>query len=74
MSRGALSRVAFAVLLGLALHANAEAQTLKDTAPHISVTGEAAEEDVPHQATLLIGVATERPTAADAAKENARKT
>jgi uncharacterized protein len=69
-----MSRAVFALLIGLALQANAEAQTLKDTTPHISVTGEAVEEDVPDQATLLLGVVTERPTAAEAASENARKT
>lgn len=50
----------------------ASAEPLKDSVPSVSVIGEAMEEVAPDQATLHFGVVTERPAAADAAKENAR--
>jgi uncharacterized protein len=45
---------------------------LKDSVPSISTTGVASAEVVPDIATISIGVDTERPRAADAARENAR--
>jgi uncharacterized protein YggE len=69
-----MQRIIFASLFGLAMLAGARAESLKDSTPHISVTGEAFEKVAPDEATLFIGVVTERPTAADAANENARKT
>jgi uncharacterized protein len=69
-----MSRMAFATLFGLAFLATAAAETLKETTPHISVIGEAFEEAVPDQATLVIGVVTEKPTALEAGGENSRKT
>jgi uncharacterized protein YggE len=50
----------------------AAAEPLKDSVPSVSVVGEAEEEVAPDQATLHFGVVTERPAAAEAAKENAR--
>lgn len=52
--------------------APAAAEPLKDSVPSVAVVGEAEEEVAPDQATLHFGVVTERPAAADAAKENAR--
>ena len=69
-----MSRIALVALFSLTFLVGAWAQALKDTTPHISVTGEASEEDAPDQATLFVGVVTERPTAAEAANENAQKT
>ncbi len=48
--------------------------TLKDTVPSITTTGEASVDVVPNIAILSLGVETERPTAADAANENAKAT
>ncbi len=47
---------------------------LKDSVPSITTTGVASTEVVPDIATISIGVDTERPHAADAARENARAT
>lgn len=69
-----MSRMVIVALFTLAFPLSASAEALKDSLPHISVTGEAEEEDAPDQATLFIGIVTERPTAAEAANENAQKT
>jgi uncharacterized protein YggE len=51
----------------------AAAETLiKDSTPHITITGSASEEVAPDRATIALSVISERPTAADAAAENAR--
>ncbi len=49
-----------------------QAPTLKDSVPAITTAGEASAEVVPDIATVSLGVGTERPRAADAARENAR--
>jgi uncharacterized protein YggE len=46
--------------------------SLKDSVPSIATTGVASTDVVPDMATISIGVDTERPNAADAARENAR--
>lgn len=69
-----MSRIALAVLFSLVSLVGASAEALKETVPHISVTGAASEEVAPDQATLFVGVMTERPTAAEAANDNAQKT
>jgi uncharacterized protein YggE len=66
-----MSRVALAAVLALAPIA-VSAQTLRDTTPNIIVTGAASQDVAPDRATLFLGVVTEKPTAADAAAENAR--
>jgi uncharacterized protein YggE len=45
---------------------------LKNTVPSITTTGSASVEVEPNIATITLGVVTERPTAAEAASENAR--
>ncbi len=50
----------------------AQAESLKDSTPNITVTGVASEEVAPDRATITLGVVTERPTAAEAAADNAR--
>jgi uncharacterized protein len=45
---------------------------LKDSVPSITTTGVASTDVVPDIATISLGVDTERPNAADAARENAR--
>ena len=50
------------------------AAPLKDSVPSITTNGVASTEVVPDIATISIGVDTERPHAADAARENARAT
>ncbi|MCC3246630.1 SIMPL domain-containing protein [Methylocystis sp. WRRC1] len=65
-------RFAFALSLVLTGCVSVSAEPLKDTVPNISVVGEAFEEVAPDRATLRFGVVTERPTAAEAATENAR--
>jgi uncharacterized protein len=45
---------------------------LKDTVPTITTNGEASAEVVPDIATIAFAIDTERPKAADAARENAR--
>jgi len=69
-----MARISLAALSSIAFLASASAETLKDTLPHISVTGEASEEELPDRATLSLYVVTEKPTAVEAAKENAQKT
>jgi uncharacterized protein YggE len=59
------------------LSASADAQTrpatcaLQDVVPSVTTTGTASVEVVPDIATIMLGVVTERPKAADAARENA---
>ncbi|MGD9543454.1 MAG: SIMPL domain-containing protein [Methylocystis sp.] len=66
-------RSLFAFSLGLTLLAAAgHAETAKDSVPNLSVIGEAYEDVAPDVAILRFGVVTERPSAADAAAENAR--
>lgn len=48
-----------------------QALSLKDSVPAITTTGEASAEVVPDIAIISLGIATERPTAAGAARENA---
>ncbi len=45
---------------------------LKDTVPSVTTIGEASVEVTPNIAILALGVETERPNAADAAKDNAK--
>ncbi len=71
-------------LLGVAMNViaaeNARAQpfapqpfgALKDSVPSLTTIGTASIEVVPNIATISLGVETERPTAAEAASENAR--
>ncbi len=67
--------VGFLVLL-IAIQSNpVQAQqgpALKDSVPTITTNGEAKAEVVPDIATISLGVDTERPKAADAARENGR--
>ncbi len=49
-----------------------QSPSLKDSVPTIATSGEASAEVVPDIATVSLGVSTERPKAADAARENAR--
>ncbi len=49
-----------------------QAVPLKDSVPTIATTGEASAEVVPDIATISLAVETERPKAADAARDNAR--
>lgn len=65
-------RLAFALSVVFGYCAAAAADSLKDSVPSISVVGEASEEVAPDRATLRFGVVSERPSAADAAAENAR--
>ena len=71
-------RIAFIAALALGIGvpaAHAQQQfypSLKDSVPSITTTGVASMEVVPDIATISIGVDTERPKAADAARENAR--
>ena len=66
-------RFLLALLLGATLFSAAvRADTLKDGVPNLSVIGEAYEDVAPDVAILRFGVVTERPSAADAATENAR--
>lgn len=62
-------RLLFALSLLWAGHARAD--SLKDSVSNISVVGEASAEIAPDRAKLRLGVVTERPTAAAAARENA---
>ncbi len=49
-----------------------EAPSLKDSVPAITTMGEAHAEAVPDIAIMALGIVTERPKAAEAARENAR--
>lgn len=72
------ARFGFAAMLALVAQTpltSALAQqflSLKDSVPNISTEGTASIEVVPDIATILIGVDTERPKAADAARENTK--
>lgn len=66
-------RSLIALSLGFfAFAAAARAESLKESVPNVSVIGEAYEDVAPDCAILRFGVVTERPTAAEAAAENAR--
>jgi len=69
-----LTRALPASLGVLLVFAGAEAHEclLKDKVPSVTTTGFASAEVVPNVATISLGVETERPTAAEAANENAR--
>jgi uncharacterized protein len=73
----AFARLAFIAAIPLTTvvhiaHAQQLLPPLKDSVPSITTTGVASMEVVPDIATISIGVDTERPRAADAARENAR--
>lgn len=51
---------------------NAAESSLKDNTPHIAITGSASEEIAPDRAMIALSVVTERPTAEEAAAENAK--
>lgn len=66
-------RSLFALSLAAMLFSTAaDADTLKDGVPNLSVIGEAYEDVAPDVAILRFGVVAERPSAAEAATENAR--
>jgi uncharacterized protein len=69
-----MTRILAAALSSALLLASASAETLKDTLPHISVTGEASEEAFPDRAILHLDIVADRPTATEAVTENERKT
>lgn len=52
--------------------AHAQVPPLKEAVPAITTTGTASAEVVPDSAAIALGVETERPKAADAARDNAR--
>ena len=52
----------------------AQDQSVKQTRPFVRVTGEASVSAKPDQAEINIGVATQAPTADDAATQNAKQT
>ncbi|MGD9539475.1 SIMPL domain-containing protein [Methylocystis sp.] len=65
-------RLVFALSFGAMLFSGAaHGDSLKDGVPNLSVIGEAYEDVAPDVAILRFGVVTERPSAADAATENA---
>lgn len=68
-----MTRIFLSALSSMVFLASASAETLKNTLPHISVTGEASEDALPDRAILLLDIVTERPTAAEAVTENAQK-
>jgi uncharacterized protein YggE len=51
---------------------NAAETSMKDSTPHITITGSASEEVAPDRATIALSVVSERPTAEEAAAENAK--
>ncbi len=61
-----------AFLSCLALSACNPSEPLKESMPHISITGSASEDVAPDEATILFSVVTERPGAEEAAAENAK--
>jgi uncharacterized protein YggE len=74
-----LAHLAFITALPLAIGtplniAHAQVLSLKDSVPSITTNGVASTEIVPDIAIISLGVDTERPNAADAARENARAT
>jgi uncharacterized protein YggE len=56
----------------LLLQACNAAAPVKESVPHISVTGSASEDVAPDQAIIFFSVVTERPSAEEAATENAK--
>ena len=64
--------LAIALLTGSAMCVRADPITLKDSVPHITVTGMASREVVPDRARLSLGVANERPDADAAAQATAQ--
>lgn len=66
-----MHRIAFALVMAFPSAAAAQA-ALKDSVPHITVVGHASTEVVPDIAILSLAVVTEKPTAEEAAAENAR--
>ncbi|WP_018268296.1 SIMPL domain-containing protein [Methylosinus sp. LW4] len=69
-----MARLSLIALSSIVFLTSASADALKDTLPHISVTGEASEDEIPDSAKLLLDIVTERPTAVEAVDENAQKT
>jgi uncharacterized protein len=72
-----LARLAFIAALPLGIGtqlkiAHAQELSLKNAVPSIATNGVASMEVVPDLATISLGVDTERPNAADAARDNAR--
>lgn len=67
-------RIALLLAFSAATAGMARAQdiSLRNAVPSIVTTGSASEEVVPNIATISLGVETEKPTAAEAASENAR--
>lgn len=65
-------RLVFSTLFLAFLALPGRADPLKDTVPSVSVVGEAHEDVAPDRAILRFGVVTEKPTAAEAATDNAR--
>jgi uncharacterized protein YggE len=65
---------ALALLIGMQFNRARSQQvlSLKDSVPNITTNGTASTEVVPDIATITLGVESERPTAADAARENTR--
>jgi uncharacterized protein len=68
-----MMRIILAALSVLLCVVSASAETLKDTAPHVSVTGEASECALPDRAILFLDIAAENPTATEAVSDNARR-
>lgn len=65
--------VAFVFILAIGTHcASAQDVSLKNSVPSITTSGGANAEVVPNIAIISLGVETERPNAADAARDNAR--
>ncbi len=67
-----MHRISIALAAALLFIGAAQAESLKDSTPNITVAGVASEEVAPDRATITLGVVTERPTAAEAGAENAR--
>jgi uncharacterized protein len=76
MPSSRLTRCFCLIFFVLCLAANAQAAEagLKESVPHLTVMGSAKADVVPDLAIISLGVATERPKAADAVDENARAT
>lgn len=65
--------VAFVFILAIGTHcASAQDVSLKNSVPSITTSGGANAKVVPNIAIISLGVETERPNAADAARDNAR--
>lgn len=71
--RAAFGALAAAGAIGAPVaSARAHEMLLKNTVPSMTVAGFASTEVIPNVATISLGVETERPTASEAASENAR--